>query len=118
MMANGQQQDIEITLEEKPHDTYLRVGDDLFVTVTLGLADALVGFTKEIPALDGTSITLTSDSVIQPGQKVRLNRRGMLNPTTGRKGDLFVTYSIFLPTTLTTDQQLKIVEALGQSSPQ
>lgn len=113
IMANGIRQDIQCVLDEKPHDVYTRDGDDLHITVKLDLSDALIGFTKEILALDNTKVPLTSDAVIQPGQKVRLNRRGMPNPETGRRGDLFVTYNVALPTSLSTSQKIKIMEALG-----
>ncbi|ORZ24252.1 hypothetical protein BCR42DRAFT_446219 [Absidia repens] len=112
-MANGQKQDIEFTIEELAHQSYSREGDNLHVTVNVTLVEALMGFSKELKALDQTPITLSSNTTIQPGQRIRMNRKGMPNVETGRRGDLLVTYNVILPLDITDNQKQQIADVIA-----
>ncbi|CAO3594269.1 unnamed protein product [Absidia cylindrospora] len=114
-MADGQVQDIEFTIEELENQSYSREDDNLHATVNITLVEALVGFSKEIKALDQTQIPLKSNTTIQPGQRIRMNRKGMPNAETGRKGDLLVTYNVILPNDITDDQKQQIADAFPES---
>lgn len=61
--------DIVFVLEEQPHDLYLRLGDDLFVTKEINLTDALCGCSFPLQHLDGTilKVVLPAGSCIEPG---------------------------------------------------
>ncbi|RCH97895.1 hypothetical protein CU098_011453 [Rhizopus stolonifer] len=113
-LDNGQTQDIEFIVEEKPHATYKREGDHLRMTITLSLAEALTGFKKTIKTLDERTLSVSnSKSVIQPGQESRVPNEGMPNSKTGKKGDLIITYEIRFPTSLTEQQKEGIKKLLS-----
>lgn len=105
-LENGQTQDIEFVVEEKPHAVYKREGDNLRITVSLSLAEALTGFQKTIKTLDDRTLSVSNTkSVVQPGQESRVPNEGMPNSKTGKKGDLIITYEVKFPTTLSEQQK-------------
>ncbi|KAI9026665.1 hypothetical protein CLU79DRAFT_742855 [Phycomyces nitens] len=113
-LPNGQQQDIEFVVEEKPHPTYTREGDSLHITIQLTLAEALAGFSKHIKTLDGRTLGVNnSNSVVHPGQESRVHGEGMPNSKTGAKGDLIIKYDVKFPTRLTPEQKEGIKKLLA-----
>ena len=111
-LENGQTQDIEFIVEEKPHPTFKREGDNLRTTITLSLAEALTGFSKTITTLDGRRLGVNNkNTVVQPGQESVVNNEGMPNSKTGRKGNLVIKYEVKFPTSLTSQQQEVIKNA-------
>lgn len=107
-LPNGATQDIEFILEEKPHDTFTRRGDDLIVDLELTLLEALSGFSKSVKTLDGRTLPVSASSsrVVQPGQEERFPGEGMpISKKPGQKGDLLVRYVVKFPTQLTPAQK-------------
>lgn len=57
-----------IKLQEIPHDTFIRKGNDLKIKVTISLKEALLGFIKEVKHLDGHEVELDRfGKVTKPG---------------------------------------------------
>lgn len=113
-LENGQTQDIEFIVEEKPHPQYKREGDNLRITIQLTLVEALTGFHKTIKTLDDRTLSINNTkSVIHSGQESRVAHEGMPNSKAGRKGDLIITYEVKFPTSLTDDQKEGIKKILG-----
>lgn len=105
LLPSGQCQDIELEIQEKPHEIYRRQGDHLFTTVKLTLLEALTGFKKAIPKLDGQYFYICSQKrVIQSGQQQVLQGEGMPNEITGVKGNLIIQFQVELPQTLSSEQ--------------
>ncbi|KAI9306053.1 hypothetical protein BJ944DRAFT_264166 [Cunninghamella echinulata] len=114
VMENGQAQDIEFIIEEKPHAVFKREGDHLRLTIQLSLSEALAGFSQVITTLDGRKLKVNNTStVVQPGQESRVANEGMPNSKTGKKGDLIIKYEVKFPTSLTTEQKEGIKKLLG-----
>ncbi|KAJ1972620.1 Molecular chaperone (DnaJ super), partial [Dimargaris verticillata] len=68
----GHTQDIEFTLQEKPHPVFKRDGDNLSVRIDLPLVEALTGFKRSIQTLDGRSLSIQDNGqVVRPGQTRR-----------------------------------------------
>ncbi|KAI7878932.1 DnaJ-domain-containing protein [Lichtheimia hyalospora FSU 10163] len=112
-LENGQTQDIEFIVEEKPHNVFKRDGDNLRMTIQLTLAEALSGFSKKIKTLDDRTLSVSNaNTIVQPGQESRVPNEGMPNSKTGRKGDLIVKYEVKFPTNLTSTQKERIKEIL------
>ncbi|KAI8977136.1 hypothetical protein BDF20DRAFT_821080 [Mycotypha africana] len=113
-LENGQTQDIEFIVEEKPHPVYKREGDNLRMTIQLTLVEALTGFKKTIKTLDDRTLSVNNTkSVIHSGQESRVANEGMPNSKTGKKGDLIITYDVKFPTSLTDSQKEAIKKALS-----
>ena len=53
--------DLIFTLRQKPHKTFKRVGDNLFIDIHINLEEALLGFQKTITHMDGHRVTIKSE---------------------------------------------------------
>jgi molecular chaperone DnaJ len=69
---------------------------DLFVEVPISYTQAALGAFLEIPTLDGPD-KLTISPGTQSGQVFRLEKRGMPDPRSGRRGDLLVQTYVEVP---------------------
>ncbi|KAJ2538561.1 Molecular chaperone (DnaJ super) [Coemansia sp. RSA 1933] len=114
-LGNGAQ-DIVFVLEEKPHPTFKRDGDDLKVDLNLTLDEALCGFKKPVQLLNGKSIQVSnSNTIIKPNQTSRMPNYGMpISKQPGRFGALVITYKIQFPSSLTLSQKEKIHAVLTE----
>lgn len=101
----GPNGDLFITFSIQSHPDYKRAGDDLYVTKELDLYTAILGGELIIDTLSG-KVKLKVKPETQNGEKVKLKGKGF--PTykkEGLFGDLYVTYSIKIPTGLTGKQK-------------
>lgn len=113
-MPNGQVQDLEFVVEEKPHAVFTRQRDDLLLTVHLTLAEALCGFSRSIKMLDDKTITVSNREVSKPGQEIPFPGRGMpISKDPSQKGALIVTIRVSFPDSLNDTQRELIRKALG-----
>ena len=53
--------DLIFTIKQKPHGTFKRVGNNLFIEVTLSLEESLLGFKKTVKHLDGHIVNIQSE---------------------------------------------------------
>lgn len=116
-IATGQRLRIantELEVVVDPHQRYRRDGDDLHVRQSITLSTAVLGGRLDIQTLSGTlAVTIPPGS--QSEKKLRLKGQGM--PVYGspdKRGDLYVTIEIYVPTTVTDDQR-QLFERLRQS---
>jgi DnaJ-related protein SCJ1 len=65
--------DMIFELEVMPHPMYERKGNHLYFVETITLKESLLGFSHEIPHLDGTNWSLNREGPIQPGILFFLN---------------------------------------------
>ena len=110
-VANGQvinggpAGDLYITFVIPDDSVFKRLGDDLYVDVTVDLYTALLGGDQLVDTLDG-QVKLKVKPETQNGTKVRLKGKGFpIYKKEGQFGDLIVTYSVKLPTNLTEQQK-------------
>jgi DnaJ homolog subfamily B member 4 len=111
----GAAQTIAFVIEEKPHPTFKREGDDLSAELELSLVEAFTGFTRELKTLDGRTLKVSSTpgEVVQPGQIKLFAKEGMPNQRTGGKGNLRVKLNVKFPTRVTTQQMDGIKRLFG-----
>ncbi|KAJ2009633.1 Molecular chaperone (DnaJ super) [Coemansia thaxteri] len=109
-------QDIVFVVQEKPHALFKREGDDLHISLTLSLDEALCGFKKPVQLLSGKAIHVSnSNTIIKPGQVSRMPGYGMpISRQPNSFGALVITYKVQFPTSLTLGQKEKIHEALTE----
>ncbi|KAI3881038.1 hypothetical protein MKW92_046282 [Papaver armeniacum] len=108
--------DLVFVIDEKPHSTFTREGNDLVVTERMSLVDALTGsYTKvHLTTLDGRTLTIPVANVIQPTQEETVPGEGMpLHSDPSRKGNLRVKFHIEFPTRLTAEQKAGIKRLLA-----
>ena len=113
-LSSGKMQDLVFEIEQKPHESFVRKGDNLYTTVNLSLKEALTGFKKSIPRLDGKTMATveTQNRIIQTGQEEILIGEGMPNEQTGEKGDLIVKFNVEFPESLTPEQTQNLKKIL------
>ncbi|KAG2210002.1 hypothetical protein INT47_003438 [Mucor saturninus] len=104
VLSNGEQQDIEFEIKEKPHPIYRRDRYDLSTVVQISLLEALTGFKKELKRLDGSTLLIEESTIIQPGQERVLIDEGMPKYKSQKKGNLIIKYHVQFPKSLTPEQ--------------
>jgi curved DNA-binding protein len=81
------------------------LGNDIYTNVDLGLYTAVLGGEITIDTLDG-KVKLNVKPETQNGSKVKLKGKGFpIYKQEGQFGDLYVTYTIKIPTNLTEKQK-------------
>lgn len=92
-------------IQELPHPDFKREKNDLHTVLDVSLKEALLGFEKEIKHLDGHSIAVKKNSVVQPGDVIKVRGEGMPVHQSSERGDLFVKLNIVFPGKLTEKQK-------------
>lgn len=106
--------DLVFVIDEKPHSTFARDGNDLVVTQKISLAEALAGYTVHLTTLDGRSLTIPINGVIQPNYEEVVPKEGMPIPKEpSRRGNLRIKFNIKFPTRLTSEQKSGIKKLLA-----
>jgi curved DNA-binding protein len=109
----GPDGDLYITFSISNHPNFKRAGNDLFTTVDLDIYRAVLGGEITIETLNG-KVKLKVKPETQNGSKVKLKDKGFpVYKNEGQYGDLYVTYSIKIPTNL-TEKQRKLFNQLAE----
>ncbi|KAJ7170858.1 hypothetical protein C8R43DRAFT_981315 [Mycena crocata] len=115
----GEAQDLVFVVEEKPHETFERDGNDLVCRVKIPLLDALTGTggKKIVEALDGRKLQITvPPGVVKPGQLTTVPGEGMPIRKDGsvkKKGDVIVKWEVVFPDRITPAQKEGLRKVLG-----
>ena len=108
---NGSAGDIQVLIEEKPHDLYVRDGNDLIYNLLLDFPTAVLGGAVEIPTLGGGAVKVNIEPGTQPGKVMRLRGKGL--PAVqgyGSTGNMIVNISVYVPKTLSRSERKAIEE--------
>lgn len=100
----GPNGDIYIEFRVKEHPLFERKGNDIYVDVPITITDAVLGCKKEVPTLTGT-VVLDIDSGSQSGDQLRLRGKGVKDPTSSKKGDMYVVLDVVIPDKLDKKQK-------------
>ena len=108
----GPNGDLYLTFFVAPHPRFKRVGKDLYLTQELDLPTAMLGGEITVDTMDG-KVKLKVAPETQPGTKVKLKGKGFpVYKQEGQFGDLFVTYTVKLPTAL-SDREKELFRELA-----
>jgi curved DNA-binding protein len=106
----GPDGDLYITVSVANNPGIKRLGDNLYTTVELDLYTAVLGGEITIDTLDG-KVKLKVKPETQNGSKVKLKGKGFpVYKSEGQYGDLYVTYTVKIPTNLTEKQKALFTE--------
>jgi molecular chaperone DnaJ len=105
--------DLYVVLEVKEHPFFERRNADLFCTIPINFAQAALGAEIAVPTLDGEE-KLSIPAGTQSGSTFRLKGKGLPDPNSGRKGDLYAHIRVVTPTKLTREQK-RLFEQLAQT---
>jgi len=110
----GPNGDLYITFSVANHSIFKRLGDHLYATIDLDLYTAVLGGEMILDTLDG-QVKLKVKSETQNGSKVKLKGKGFpVYKRDDQFGDLFITWSIKIPTNL-TEKQKELFTQLSKS---
>ena len=105
----GQRGDLYVTFEVGNHPRFDRKGDDIHLTETVDVFEAMLGTERRIPTPYGQRLKLTIPGGTQPGEKLRLKNQGV--KTDDGQGDLYVKIDVDIPSDLTDEQRTTLREA-------
>jgi DnaJ family protein B protein 4 len=109
----GGSQDLHFIIEEKPHPTLKRDGDDIRTTVELSLKEALTGWKRTVATIDGRQLPVSGGGPTPPGYEERFPHLGMpLSKKPNERGDFIVEVKVNFPKFLTPAQKAKLKEDL------
>lgn len=114
--------DVIIVLQLKPHEKFQRSGDDLYMSHSVTLTEALCGFSILIRHLDGRDLLVKHPpgQVIKPGDVKGIEGEGMpqyKNPF--EKGNLYINFDVTMPDSyFAPEPKLKELEALLPPRPE
>ena len=101
----GRPGDLFVRVHLRPHPTFRREGDDLFLRVAVPLDVALLGGEVMVPTLKGSGVSLTVPPETQNGTRLRLRGLGMPRLRSDGHGDLYAEVDVRLPIPLTPEAQ-------------
>ena len=105
--------DLIVAIEEIPHETFEREGNNLYLNYYISFPQAALGGSVDIPTLDGKArIKLVAGT--QGGQVLRLQGKGLPEMQSHRKGDLIVNVNVWTPKNLSKEEK-EIIEKFLQS---
>jgi curved DNA-binding protein len=110
----GQRGDLYLRVHVRPHPTFRREGDDLFVTVQVPLDVALLGGEVMVPTLRGTPVALRIPAGTQNDARLRLRGLGMPRIRGEGSGDLYAQVDVRLPVPLPPELR-ELAEKLRQA---
>jgi curved DNA-binding protein len=90
--------DLYLKITVPDHDRYRLVGDDLYCSVWVTAAEAILGASIAVPTLAGP-VTLALPPGVKPGQRLRLADKGYPR-SEGGYGDQIIEIQLWLPTAI------------------
>ena len=106
--------DLIILIEELPHETLKRDGNNVIFDLHINFVDAAIGSSVEVPTIDG-KVKIKIDPGTQGGKILRLKGKGVPEVNSYHRGDQLVHINIWTPKALSREER-EILEKL-QSSP-
>ena len=110
----GPNGDLLIDVRVAAHPNFDRLGDNLLREIELSYPQAVLGDRITVETLDGT-VELRIPAGTQPGDRFRLEGRGMPRLNRRGRGDLLVEATVKVPEEL-TEAQREAIEALADAS--
>jgi curved DNA-binding protein len=112
-LSDGPAGDLYITFKITSDPLFRRNGADLHTTANIDLYAAVLGGEAMVETLSG-KVKLKVAPGTQPGTKVRLIGKGLpLYKKENEHGDLFVTYQVAIPTSLSENEKQLFTELEG-----
>merc|ERR1712032_388478 len=105
--------DLHFVIYEHEHPSFHREHDHLYATIEVPLVDALTGFSIKMKHVDGSPFTINVNDVTECDHVLRVPNKGMPRRSGRGYGDLFITFEVDFPDSLTDGQKKAINEILG-----
>lgn len=103
-MNGGPNGDLYIEISIRPHQFFVREGNNIFVKVPLSVTDAVLGCKIDVPTCHG-DVELTIPAGTQPNQQLRLKGYGVKDLRSNNVGDQYVEIQIEIPKKLSREEK-------------
>ncbi len=105
--------DLIILIEEIPHETLKREGNNVVYDLHLSIIDAALGFSAEVPTIDGKA-KIKIEPGTQSGKLLRLKGKGIPEVNSYHRGDQIIHVNIWTPKALSSEER-SMLEKLRES---
>jgi curved DNA-binding protein len=102
--------DVHLTVHVAPHPYFNRSGNDVSLEVPVGVAEAVLGTTVEVPTPGGERVDVKVPTGTSSGAKLRLRGKGIGG------GDLYLVFKIVVPTRVDDDAR-KLMARFAEAAP-
>ncbi len=102
-VGGGERGSLIVTLQVMPHPVFERKGLDLYTTVNINIAQAVLGSKINIRTFDGNVVQLRIPKGTQNDKLLKLKKLGLESKE--RKGDFYVRTHVSIPTGLSDSQE-------------
>jgi molecular chaperone DnaJ len=100
----GPSGDLLISIEEVPHEHFVRDGGNLIYELYLNFADAALGTSVEVPTIDG-KVKIKVPAGTQGGKMFRLRDKGLPSVQSYGRGDQLVNVNLWTPKKLSSEEK-------------
>ncbi len=111
----GQTGDLEVVIEEKEHEHFIRQDNDIMLPLTISFPEAALGAELEVPTLEGTE-KLTIKPGTQPGTKLLLKEKGIPNLNGYGKGHQVILVNVYIPEKLNSKEKSTLKDMIKSES--
>lgn len=105
--------DLIILIEELPHETLKREGNNIVYDLHISIVDAAIGASVEVPTIDGKA-KIKIDPGTQSGKLLRLKGKGIPEVNSYHRGDEIIHVNIWTPKALSSEERV-LLEKLRES---
>lgn len=105
--------DLIILIEELPHESLKREGNNVVYDLHVSIVDAALGYSAEVPTIDGKA-KIKIEPGTQSGKLLRLKGKGIPEINSYHRGDEIIHINIWTPKALSTEERA-ILERLRES---
>jgi molecular chaperone DnaJ len=105
--------DLIILIEEIPHETLKREGNNIVYDLHVSIVDAALGFSAEVPTIDGKA-KIKIEPGTQSGKLLRLKGKGIPEINSYQRGDEIIHVNIWTPKALSSEER-DLLEKLRES---
>jgi molecular chaperone DnaJ len=101
--GGGAPGDLLVTFKVQPHHFFRREGLDVYCTVPINVAQAVLGSKIRVRTVDDRKVALKIPAGTQPGTRFRIQGQGI--EKSGRRGDQYVQVKVEVPEQLEGEQE-------------
>ena len=105
--------DLIILIEEIPHETLKREGNNVVYDLHVSIIDAALGYSVEVPTIDGKA-KIKIEPGTQSGKLLRLKGKGIPEVNSYHRGDEIIHVNIWTPKALSSEER-SMLEKLRES---
>ena len=104
---NGMAGDLIVLIEELPHESLVRDGQNVLYKLILNFADAALGTSIEVPTIGGKAKINIAEGT-QSGKVLRLKGKGLPAVNAYGKGDQLIYVTVYTPKMLSKEEKASL----------